>query len=290
MYHKNTSELMKTFKITIFLLFLIFKSCFNNEVKKESIETTFIKEEIVIGKDRQLQFLYFTNGGLIGYFDDGTIVGCPRCDLMEKNINTLKNKDPHSEFIIEKDVLITLQGDTIPIKSMKSNEWAIVNYKSSIINKSKEDKITEVALSFHVWYIENTNEIQTEIATDFVVTEGKNNNCIIDYQPYFNELHKLGTISKTFMNNEKERTKLCSETISKMKWSDYTSVLPKNCDDYLYWTKRQDVSESVDILYIEKKDSFWNATISINQTEQATVKIEDENGEYMITAIKWNDK
>ena len=41
--------------------------------------------------------------------------------------------------------------------------------------------------------------MKSEVPTDFVVTEGKNNSCIVDYEPYFNELRKLGTISNSFM-------------------------------------------------------------------------------------------
>ncbi|WP_067139002.1 hypothetical protein [Oceanivirga salmonicida] len=80
-------------------------------------------------KNRQLQFLYFSNGGLIGYFDDGTITGCPKCDLTNESINSLKNRKPHSKFKIVENELISEQGGSIPINSMKSNEWAIVNYR-----------------------------------------------------------------------------------------------------------------------------------------------------------------
>ena len=110
------------------------------------------------------------------------------------------------------------------------------NAKLSVKKKERketEKEILDVALSFHNWYIKSTNDIESEIPTDFVVTEGENDSCLVDYTPYFDELRKLGTISNSFMEKEKKRTKLCVETISKMKWSEYIGVIPENCDDYL---------------------------------------------------------
>jgi len=85
-----------------------------------------------------LQFLYFANGGLIGYFDDGTIVGCPRCDLMDKNIEAIKTREPHLKFKMENGFLISEQGDSISINSMRNNKWAIVNYENITKNVNKQ--------------------------------------------------------------------------------------------------------------------------------------------------------
>ncbi|MBQ4912830.1 hypothetical protein J8L85_00175 [Maribacter sp. MMG018] len=283
---------MRIIKVVLLILLILTLSCKDNKNSKKVEEKKTIEEKIEIKESRQLQFLYFANGGLIGYFDDGTIVGCPRCDLIDENIELIKSRKPHSRFKVIDKILISEQGDSVPINSMKNNEWAIINYKSTLREPKSPSKkeIKDIALSFHKWYIKNTNEFKSKVPTGFEVTEGDNDNCIINYEPYFNELRKLGTISETFLKKEKERTKLCVETISKMKWSDYIGVIPENCDDYLYWTRRQDISESVEVVKLNQKNNLWEVNISINRTEEAIVIIENENGKYLITEIKWLNK
>lgn len=160
-----------------------------------------------------------------------------------------------------------------------------------------EKEIIDIALSFHNWYIKHTNEIKSEIPTDFVVKEGNNDNCIVDYEPYFNELRKLGTISNSFMEREKERTKLCAETISKMKWSEYIGVIPENCDDYLFWTRSQEETSGIESMEIDSKNNFWKVKFRLYNTigkdkiyslYTGFVTLEKENGKYMITEINWN--
>ncbi|MDO5968596.1 hypothetical protein Q4Q35_02140 [Flavivirga aquimarina] len=160
-----------------------------------------------------------------------------------------------------------------------------------------EKEIGDVALSFHRWYIKNTNEINSEISTDFEVTEGENNSCVIDYEPYFKELRKLGTISNSFMDNEKERTKLCAETISGLKWSEYGEGNPENCDDYLYWTNSQDVTDGVDVVGIHKENDNWTVFLSLFMKDEKGQKyfgsdrlkviVIKENQIYLIEKIKW---
>jgi hypothetical protein len=160
-----------------------------------------------------------------------------------------------------------------------------------------EKEIAVVALSFHNWYIKNTNEMKSAVPIDFVVTEGENDSCIVDYEPYFNELRKLGTISNSFMEMEKERTKLCAETISKMNWSEYIGVIPENCDDYLFWTRSQEETSGIELMHIKKENGIWKIKFQLFNTfgnEKSyspytgiiTVKKKDKG--YMITEINWN--
>lgn len=317
MCHKKTE--MKIIKpLLIFLILLI--SCSDNKTTKEepkhNIENDMIKSlnqnlndnkvnisnQIEVDENKKLQFLFYSNGGLIGYYDDGTIVGCPRCDLMDENIKAMKSKKPHSRFKIIDDFLISEQGDTISIKSMKDNEWAIVNYTNNF-NEERETylndnhkAIIKVALSFHKWYIRNTDGNHNSIPTDFEVKKGKNGYCIVDFEPYFNELRKLGTISDIFMDKEKKRSKLCTETISNMKWSEYIGVIPENCDDYDYWTQSQDFEDgNVGFKSIKKEKDNWKVLIYLfidrngkqNELQNAIATIKIENGKYMLTEIKW---
>lgn len=160
-----------------------------------------------------------------------------------------------------------------------------------------EKEIANVALSFHRWYIKNTNELNSDIPTDFDVTEGKNDNCIVNYEPYFNELRKLGTISNSFMDKEKERTRLCAETIANMNWSEYIGVIPENCDDYLYWTNSQDITDGVDVVGINNENDNWTVFLSLYMldkngkkyfgNDKLKVTVINENEKYLIQEINW---
>ncbi|WP_239774509.1 hypothetical protein [Tenacibaculum finnmarkense] len=160
-----------------------------------------------------------------------------------------------------------------------------------------EKEIINVATSFHNWYIKHTNEMKSEIPTDFVVTEGNNDNCIVDYEPYFDELRKLGTISNSFMEKEKERTKPCAETISKMKWSEYIGVIPENCDDYLFWTRSQEETGGIESMNVVNENDLWKVKFRLFNTfgkdksyspYTGIITVEKENEKYMITEINWN--
>ena len=160
-----------------------------------------------------------------------------------------------------------------------------------------EKEIVSVAFSFHNWYIKNTNDIKSEIPTDFVVTEGKNDSCIVDYEPYFDELRKLGTISNSFMEKEKERTKPCAETISKMKWSEYIGVIPEYCDEYLFWTRSQEETSGIELMDIKLENDNWKVKFHLFNTfgnektyspYNGIITVEKESEKYMITNINWN--
>lgn len=108
----------------------------DNIHKNNSVDTNAITNKET--QKRNLQFLFYANGGLIGYFDDGTITGCPRCDLITENITALYNKEPHSKFKVENGFLISELSDSILINSMTKREWAIIEYENQINNpKSK---------------------------------------------------------------------------------------------------------------------------------------------------------
>ncbi|MCG8803981.1 hypothetical protein [Tenacibaculum finnmarkense] len=208
-----------------------------------------------------------------------TIISCNNNNKTEKK--SLSESKEKSEKIIE-----------------KTKSKTETNTKKKELTET-EKEITDVALSFHNWYIKNTNDIKSKNPTDFVVTEGKNDNCIVDYKLYFNELRKLKTISNSFMEKEKDRTKLCSETISKMKWSEYIGVIPENCDDYLFWTRSQEETGGIESMNIENIRNFWKVKFRLFNTfgNEKTyspyfgiITVEKENGDYMITEINWNQK
>lgn len=99
--------------------------------------------DIPMKAGRKLKYLYYANGGLLGFFDDGTVSGCPRCDLCRENINALKKKAPHEQYEVSGDMII--MGDTSgdPNAAMdaaglklhhneETSEWAIIDFKEIV--------------------------------------------------------------------------------------------------------------------------------------------------------------
>jgi len=208
----------------------------------------------------------------------------------------------------------TIQKKTELNKNSNNEEYKILVSQTKIIDSTQidlikeptkpqliliglEKEIAEIGISFHKWYIENTNEYNPEIPTDFTVTKAENDSCLVDYEPYFNELRKLGTISVSFMQKEKERTKLCAETIKNMKWSEYIGGFPENCDDYLYWTNSQDITDGVEVVGINKEKNNWIVSLSLYAKDKngkkyfgnniIKVTVIKENEKYLISEINW---
>jgi hypothetical protein len=158
-----------------------------------------------------------------------------------------------------------------------------------------EKEIAEVAISFHKWHIRNTDGKHNDVPTDFNVRKGENGYCIVDFEPYFKELRKLGTISETFLNNEIERNKECVDSTEKLKWKEYDGI-PENCDDYDFWTQSQDFEDgNIGFKSIKKEKENWKVLIYLfidrngkqSEWQNATANVKKENGKYMLTEIKW---
>lgn len=47
---------------------------------------------------RQLTHVFYSNGGLLAFYNDGTVTGCPQCDLSKSNIELLKSKEPFATY------------------------------------------------------------------------------------------------------------------------------------------------------------------------------------------------
>lgn len=70
---------------------------------------------------RKLAYLYVANGGLIGYFNDGTVVGCPKCDFCRNNTSSFYKMKVIKHWNLHKpDNFISYHQD---------NGWVLVNYK-----------------------------------------------------------------------------------------------------------------------------------------------------------------
>lgn len=87
-------------------------------------------------KSRKLKFLYYSPVGLRAYFDDGTIIACPRCELTKENIQTIKRTvvdKSDQKYIIETDGSLLIDGWKHEYPSVNKDEnfegWAMINYK-----------------------------------------------------------------------------------------------------------------------------------------------------------------
>ena len=99
----------------------------NSSLKNQSITKTEVKRF-----KKELRYLQFSNGGIRGYFDDGTIVGCPRCDLCKSNIEAMFSQKPMATYIVKNDGTLIIDGNESEKPEYKNsdfNEWALIDYK-----------------------------------------------------------------------------------------------------------------------------------------------------------------
>lgn len=81
----------------------------------------------VISSNRKLRYLFYANGGLRGYFDDGTITACPRCDLLKDNVNDLYSEKPFETYTVE-DGFLLIDGEAKEYPDT-AQDWAMIDYK-----------------------------------------------------------------------------------------------------------------------------------------------------------------
>ena len=70
---------------------------------------------------KELVYLFTANGGMVGYFSDGTVVGCPRCDFCRSNILAMFKEKPMGTWDLKKP------EDFISYEADKG--WVLINYK-----------------------------------------------------------------------------------------------------------------------------------------------------------------
>jgi hypothetical protein len=86
----------------------------NKKVTQKSIGKGSIKK-------KELAYLYTANGGMVGYFSDGSVVGCPRCDFCRSNILAMFKEKPMRKWDLKKpDDFVSYEED---------NGWVLINYK-----------------------------------------------------------------------------------------------------------------------------------------------------------------
>ncbi len=79
---------------------------------------------------KELRYLYHANGRLIGYFDDGTIVGCPRCDFMRINILALFKEKVMGTYEVQNDGSLLINNSEREFPNYNDdNGWALIDFK-----------------------------------------------------------------------------------------------------------------------------------------------------------------
>jgi len=117
--------------------------------KEDSIRIFFadvikVQDTIPIKEGRKLRYLFFANGGLVGYFDDGSVVGCPRCDLLDVNIESLYEEKPFSTYTVNPDGTLFIDRAEVeyPREAGEDEmpEWAMIDYKWIIISEKYKEE------------------------------------------------------------------------------------------------------------------------------------------------------
>ena len=106
--------------IIIFLIIILFSASVNAQGKyKKKITNKSLATNII--QKKELVYLFTSNGGMVGYYSDGTVVACPRCDFSKSNILAMCKKKPMGKWNLKKpDDFISYEED---------NGWVLINYK-----------------------------------------------------------------------------------------------------------------------------------------------------------------
>ena len=172
------------------------------DFKKNTILTKFIskslldkKANIVINSvnktnnkivkiNRELRHLFFSNGGLIAYYNDGTTVACERCELNKNNLEMMFKIKPVENYS-NNEILNE-------IKENGKEGWALIDYKW--ILKVPNDFYNDIPL-----YPNNYSNIITEIITNYY--DDLNNNNFNAENYYAKNVEQFISIKNTNPNN-----------------------------------------------------------------------------------------
>lgn len=81
-------------------------------------------------KSRELRYLFAANGGMVGYFNDGTLVSCPRCDFIRTNILQMFNMEPMGTYKVLEDGSLLINESTREFPNYKDDRsWVLIDYK-----------------------------------------------------------------------------------------------------------------------------------------------------------------
>jgi hypothetical protein len=112
-----TKSITTTFGVIAILLLTITLNA-QTKSQKEILNKT---NAIINKQKRQLVYLYASNGGIMGYYNDGTVVGCPRCEFTKSTLVDMAKQKPMGKWNLKKpDDFVSYEED---------NGWVLINYQ-----------------------------------------------------------------------------------------------------------------------------------------------------------------
>jgi len=74
-----------------------------------------------------LRYLYASNGGLIGFYDDDQVRGCAQCDFIASNVVTMQESKPYAKWHNTDMEIVWGDGEIIPLykEGAIADEWKI---------------------------------------------------------------------------------------------------------------------------------------------------------------------
>jgi hypothetical protein len=106
-------------KILGIIVFTLFTFSVNAQTKTYKRVTKKIENKESKQK-KKLVYLYTSNGGMVGYYSDGSVVGCPRCEFLESNLLRMLKEKPTGKWNLKKP------NDFISYE--EDNGWVLINY------------------------------------------------------------------------------------------------------------------------------------------------------------------
>lgn len=90
-------------------------------LSSQTKETNQQAEQSTKKTKKELVYLYTSNVGMVGYFSDGSVVSCPRCDFCKSNIMAMFKEKPMGSWdLVKPDDFVSYEED---------NGWVLIDYK-----------------------------------------------------------------------------------------------------------------------------------------------------------------
>ena len=193
-------------------------------------------------------------------------------------------------------------------KTQEKKSSTITQADSLVKRDDNQEKeiIKKVSTSFYDWYLKRINSLTDTTAYDYVIVKGENGKCKVNFEPYFNQLRQLKTISNKFMDKELERAKNCVKHMKTVDWTEYQDADAYEYEDYcpdcgqMYWVQSQEPYSGVEILDMKKDGNIWFTTLRFysdydnkrvkNNNFFPVIRIENEYGKWLMTEIKFDKK
>lgn len=197
-------------------------------------------------------------------------------------------------FLFSILAFIVLSCNNSSIENVPSEQ---LNNESELVLKTEIDTTAELQAieksgkALYNWIIKNNYGYIN-------VSKGENGYCSFDTLAYFSGLRKLGSISKQFIDFEKERINDCARFISTIRYSDYMNSEMYDYNEQcpalyeMYWVQDQIGIKGFSIKnakLINETQAKMDVYLKYNDVEEASsqVLLEKEGNSWKITAVNF---